>query len=458
LEDAAAIAALWSDVRIGHRGGSPVKRRAKNTNPTKANKSTQRVGNGFFATLGPGLITGASDDDPSGIGTYSQAGAQLGFSMGWTMLLTFPLMAAIQEISARIGRTTGHGIAGNLRRHYPNWLLQIIILPLFLANTINIGADLSGMADAARLLLGGPAFLYVLAFGLICVLGVVFVEYSRYVMVLKWLTLSLFAYVGTLFAANVPWPKAISGLLPQFNWNTAFLTTLVAILGTTISPYLFFWQASQEAEDVKTEKRRKPLLRAPWQAVNEFTRIRTDTLVGMAFSNLIALSIMITTAATLNQAGIKEIATSAQAAEALKPIAGEFASFVFAVGIIGTGLLAVPVLAGSAAYAIGEAWKWPIGLSKDPEDAVAFYSTVAAAGALGIALTLSPLDPIKALYWAAVINGVVAVPVMTVMMLMTRENRIMGKFVITGWLRWLGWVSTAAMAACVLAMIASWLI
>jgi hypothetical protein len=249
--------------------------------------------------------------------------------------------------------------------------LQIIILPLFLANTINIGADLSGMADAARLLLGGPAFLYVLAFGLICVLGVVFVEYSRYVMVLKWLTLSLFAYVGTLFAANVPWPKAISGLLPQFNWNTAFLTTLVAILGTTISPYLFFWQASQEAEDVKTEKRRKPLLRAPWQAVNEFTRIRT--LVGMAFSNLIALSIMITTAATLNQAGIKEIATSAQAAEALKPIAGEFASFVFAVGIIGTGLLAVPVLAGSAAYAIGEAWKWPIGLSKDPEDAVAFY-------------------------------------------------------------------------------------
>jgi NRAMP (natural resistance-associated macrophage protein)-like metal ion transporter len=458
LEDAATIAALWSDVRIGHRGGSPVKRRAKNTNPTKANKSTQRVGNGFFGTLGPGLITGASDDDPSGIGTYSQAGAQLGFSMGWTMLLTFPLMAAIQEISARIGRTTGHGIAGNLRRHYPNWLLQIIILPLFLANTINIGADLSGMADAARLLLGGPAFLYVLAFGLICVLGVVFVEYSRYVMVLKWLTLSLFAYVGTLFAANVPWPKAISGLLPQFNWNTAFLTTLVAILGTTISPYLFFWQASQEAEDVKTEKRRKPLLRAPWQAVNEFTRIRTDTLVGMAFSNLIALSIMITTAATLNQAGIKEIATSAQAAEALKPIAGEFASFVFAVGIIGTGLLAVPVLAGSAAYAIGEAWKWPIGLSKDPEDAVAFYSTVAAAGALGIALTLSPLDPIKALYWAAVINGVVAVPVMTVMMLMTRENRIMGKFVITGWLRWLGWVSTAAMAACVLAMIASWLI
>jgi Mn2+/Fe2+ NRAMP family transporter len=314
------------------------------------------------------------------------------------------------------------------------------------------------MADAAKLLLGGPALLYVLAFGLTCIVGIVFVEYRRYVMVLKWLTLTLFAYVATLFAANVPWAEAISGLLPRVSWNSMFLTTLVAILGTTISPYLFFWQASQEAEDVKTESRRRPLLRAPWQAVSAFTRIRTDTLVGMAFSNLIALAIMITTAATLNGAGTKEIATSAQAAEALKPIAGEFASLVFALGLIGTGLLAVPVLAGSAAYALGEAWKWPIGLSKDPEDAVAFYSTLAAAGALGIALTLSPLDPIKALYWAAVINGVVAVPVMTVMMVMTREKRVMGKFVIMGWLRWLGWASTAAMAACVLAMVASWLI
>jgi Mn2+/Fe2+ NRAMP family transporter len=313
------------------------------------------------------------------------------------------------------------------------------------------------MADAAKLLLVGPAFLYVIAFGLICIVGIVFVEYSLYVMVLKWLTLTLFAYVATLFAAKVPWAEAISGLLPRVSWNSMFLTTLVAILGTTISPYLFFWQASQEAEEVKTESRRKPLLRAPWQAVSAFTRIRTDTLVGMAFSNLIALAIIITTAATLNRAGTKEIATSAQAAEALKPIAGEFASLVFALGLIGTGLLAVPVLAGSAAYALGEAWKWPIGLSKDPEDAVAFYSTLAAAGVLGIALTLSPLNPIKALYWAAVINGVAAVPVMTVMMAMTGEKRVMGKFVIRGWLRWLGWASTAAMAACVLAMVAGWL-
>jgi NRAMP (natural resistance-associated macrophage protein)-like metal ion transporter len=424
----------------------------------KAKSGQPRTAIRLFSVLGPGLVTGAADDDPSGIGTYSQAGAQLGFGIGWTMLLTYPLMAAIQEISARVGRTTGHGIAGNLRRHYPNWLLQTIVLLLFLANTINIGVDLSGMADATKLLVGGPAFLYVLAFGLICILGIVFVDYNRYVMVLKWLTLSLFAYVAALFATHVPWAEAISGvLLPRIRWNNTFLTTLVAILGTTISPYLFFWQASQEAEDVKAARTRKPLIKAPWQAVSALTRIRADTLVGMAFSNIIAHSIMITTAATLNKSGIKEIATSAQAAQALKPIAGDFAFVVFGLGIVGTGLLAIPVLAGSAAYAIGEAWKWPIGLSREPEDAVAFYSTLAAAGVLGIALTLSPIDPIKALYWTAVINGVIAVPVMIVMMLTVRERRVMGKFVVGGWLRWLGWASTATMAACVIGMIVGWL-
>ena len=425
----------------------------------KANRNQPTTVIRFLSVLGPGLVTGAADDDPSGIGTYSQADAQLGFGIGWTMLLTYPLMAAIQEISARIGRTTGGGIAGNLRRHYPNWLLQTIVLLLFLANTINIGADLSGMADATRLLFGGPAFLYVFAFGSICILGIVFVQYSRYVMVLKWLTLSLFAYVAALFATHVPWIEAISGvLLPRVSWNGAFLTTLVAILGTTISPYLFFWQASQEAEDVKAEIQRKPLIRAPWQALSAFTRIRADTLAGMAFSNIIALSIIITTAATLNKAGIRQIATSAEAAQALKPIAGEFAFVVFALGIVGTGLLAIPVLAGSAAYAIGEAWKWPIGLSREPRDAAAFYSTLAVAGVLGMALSLSPIDPIKALYWTAVLNGIIAVPVMVVMMLMAREKRVMGKFVVGGWLRWLGWASTTAMAVCVIGMLAAWLV
>jgi NRAMP (natural resistance-associated macrophage protein)-like metal ion transporter len=411
----------------------------------------------LIGVLGPGLITGASDDDPSGIGTYSQAGAQFGFSIGWTMLLTYPLMVAIQEISARLGRTTGHGIAGNLCRHYPNWLLQIIVTLLFIANAINIGADLSAMADASKLLIGGPGFLYVAVFATICVAGIVFTSYDRYVMVLKWLTLSLFAYVAALFAAHVHWAEALAGLfVPRIHWSADFFTTLVAILGTTISPYLFFWQASQEAEDVKANRQRKPLVRAPRQARNAFERIHADTLVGMAFSNLIAIAIIVTTAATLNKAGITNVQTSAQAAEALKPVAGEFAFILFGLGIVGTGLLAIPVLAGSAAYAIGEACKWPIGLSRQPGKAAGFYATLTAAAVLGVAITLSPIDPIKALYWTAVINGVVAVPVMTVMMLMTAQPRIMGKFTISGWLRVLGWASTLAMAACVVGMVVGW--
>jgi NRAMP (natural resistance-associated macrophage protein)-like metal ion transporter len=411
----------------------------------------------FIQVLGPGLITGASDDDPSGIGTYSQAGAQLGFGIGWTMLLTYPLMVAIQEISARIGRTTGHGIAGNLCRHYPSWLLRVIVVLLFIANTINIGADLSAMADATKLLIGGPALLYVAIFGTLCVIAIVFANYDRYVFVLKWMTLSLFAYVAALFAVHVDWNDALAGVLvPRINWTADFFTSLVAILGTTISPYLFFWQASQEAEEVQVVQERKPLVRAPRQAKDAFERIRADTLVGMAFSNIIALAIILTAAATLHQAGVFSVETSAQAAEALKPIAGEFAFIIFALGIVGTGLLAIPVLAGSAAYAIGEACMWPIGLSRAPSKAVAFYSTLAAAAILGVAITLSPIDPIKALYWTAVINGVVAVPVMTIMMLMTAQPGIMGKFTIGGWLRWLGWASTLAMAACVIGMIVGW--
>jgi NRAMP (natural resistance-associated macrophage protein)-like metal ion transporter len=412
----------------------------------------------FIKKLGPGLITGASDDDPSGIGTYSQAGAQLGFSVGWTMLLTFPLMAAIQEISARIGRTTGQGIAGNLRRHYSDWLLYPIVGLLFLANTINIGADLSAMGDALKLLIGGPSTIYAVLFGIVCAIAIVFMDYSRYVMVLKWLTLVLFAYVAALFTIHVPWREALLGLLvPHVTWNAAFLTTLVAIFGTTISPYLFFWQASQEAEDERVNSHAKPLVEAPGQAPRAFDRIRADTLVGMAFSNIIALAIIFTTATTLHKTGITNIETSAQAAEALKPVAGNLAFVVFALGIIGTGLLAVPILAGSAAYAVGEAFKWPVGLSRKPKHAIAFYSILSAATVLGLAITLTPIDPIKALYWSAVINGVVAVPVMSVMMIITAQRKIMKKFIIVGWLRWLGWASTAAMAASVVGMIVGWL-
>lgn len=423
--------------------------RAKSHSAPSANK--------ILGRLGPGLITGASDDDPSGIGTYSQAGAQLGFGIGWTMLLTYPLMAAIQEISARIGRTTGHGIAGNLCRHYPGWLLQFIVVLLFIANTINIGADLGAMADAMKLLIGGPNILYVIGFATISVAGIVFLHYEQYARVLKWMTLSLFSYVAVVFAVRVPWSEALSGLLvPRIIWSNEFFTTLVAILGTTISPYLFFWQASQEVEEVQTKQERKPLLKAPRQALDAFSRIRADTLIGMAFSNIIALAIIFATAATLNKAGITSIETSAQAAEALRPIAGDFAFALFALGIAGTGLLAVPVLAGSAAYAVAEARRWPVGLTREPKEAAAFYSTLALATALGVVITISPIDPIKALYWTAVINGVIAVPVMAVMMLMTAQAKVMGKFVVRGWLRWLGWSSTIAMAACVVGMLVGW--
>lgn len=409
--------------------------------------------------LGPGLVTGASDDDPSGIGTYSQAGAQLGFGLGWSLVLAYPLMVAIQEISAIIGRTTGHGIAGNLCRHYPNWLLQTIVLLLFVANTINIGADLSAMADATRLLIGGPSVLYVIVFAAVCVAGIVFVNYGRYSLVLKWMTLVLFSYVAVFFVVHVPWDKALTGLVvPRITWSQAFFTTLLAIFGTTISPYLFFWQASQEVEEVHVSQDRKPLLRAPRQALDAFARIRADTLIGMALSNVIALAIMFATASTIGKAGNTNIETSIQAAKALQPIAGDFAFAIFTLGIVGTGLLAVPVLAGSAAYAIGEARRWPVGLSRQPREAVAFYSTLTAATCLGVAISLGPIDPIKALYWTAVINGIIAVPVMIVMMLMTAQSRVMGKFVITGWLRWLGWASTLVMGACVIGMVVGWVV
>ena len=407
----------------------------------------------ILRTLGPGLITGASDDDPSGIGTYSQAGAQLGYGIGWTMLLTFPLMVAIQEISARVGRVTGHGIAGNACRHYSPAVLNVVVALLFAANAINIGADLAAMADALRLLVGGPGFLYVLMFGVASTVAQIFLDYDRYSSILKWLTLSLFAYVAALAFADVQWNAALTGIfVPHVQWHATFLTTLVAILGTTISPYLFFWQASQEAEEQRIDGTKQPLANSSRDAQREFRRIRTDTVVGMGFSNLIALSIMIMTAATLHAAGKTEIETSAQAAEALRPIAGVAAEWIFALGIIGTGLLAIPVLAGSAAYAIGEGRKWKVGLGRKPRDAVLFYATLALSAAIGIALNFAPVSPISALYWSAVINGVLAVPIMVLLMLMARRRDVMDKFVVAGPLLWLGWLSTAVMALCVLAM------
>ena len=420
---------------------------------TKEQKCTSFRLRNIFGVLGPGLITGASDDDPSGIGTYSQAGAQLGFGIGWTMLLTYPLMAAIQEISARIGRITGHGIAGNVCRHLPAGLLWPMLAMLFLANTVNIAADLGAMADSLALLVHGPRILYVVLFALISVTAQIFFDYERYVGVLKWLTLSLFAYVAALAVIHVPWSEAIEGLLlPRIQWSGDFLTTLVAILGTTISPYLFVWQSAQEAEDQRIDRNKRPLKRDGRGAGKEFRRIRIDTLVGMAFSNLIGIAIIVTTAATLHAHGIANVQSSAQAAEALRPVAGDFAEVVFALGILGTGLLAIPVLAGSTAYAIGEGRKWPVGLSRKPQEAVAFYAVIAITGLLGVGLNLTPLYPIAALYWSAVVNGALAAPIMVILMLLVREPKAMGKFVVRGSLYWLGWLSTAAMALCVLGM------
>jgi NRAMP (natural resistance-associated macrophage protein)-like metal ion transporter len=408
--------------------------------------------------IGPGVITGASDDDPSGIATYSQAGAQYGYALTWLMLFTWPLMAAIQEISARIGRVTGRGIAANIREHYPVGLLRGIVLLLVIANTINLGADLGAMGDAARLLIGGSAHLYVVAFAVVCAVLEIFVSYQRYVRVLRWLTLSLFAYVATVLIVDVPWAAvAERTLVPSIVWDRAYIVLIVAVLGTTISPYLFFWQASEEAEDERVSPSARPLKRAPEQAPDEIRRIRIDTYVGMGLSNLVALCIMITTAATLHAHGVTEVETSEQAAEALRPVAGDFAFAVFACGIIGTGLLAVPVLAGSAAYAVAEALGWPAGLGRRPREAKAFYATVALGTLVGVGINFVNIDPIKALFWSAVINGVVAVPVMAMMMLMTKRRDVMGQFTLPRPLWILGWLSTAVMAAAVATMLAtSW--
>jgi len=408
----------------------------------------------FLEKLGPGLITGAADDDPSGIAAYSQAGAQFGYSLLWTLFFTYPLMVGIQVISARIGRVSGYGLAGNIRRHYSPALLYTLAGLLLLANTINIGADIGAMAEALALLVGGPRHLYIVAIGALCIVLQVFVSYHRYVRVLKWLTLSLFSYVAVVIAVDMPWTAVVRGtLMPSLSLNTDYLTTLVAIFGTTISPYLFFWQASQECEDLRAVKADKPLHDHPEQAPRQLRRIKIDTYIGMGFSNLIAFFIMLTTAATLHAHGINDIQSSAQAAEALRPIAGRFAFLLFSMGIIGTGLLAVPVLAGSSAFALAESFRWRRGLDLAPLRGARFYGVIALSTLIGVGLGFSHIDPIKALYWAAVINGVISVPIMFTMMRMVANPKVMGSFVATKRLAVLGWLATAAMGLAVAVML-----
>ncbi len=412
----------------------------------------QRTYQNWLKKLGPGLITGAADDDPSGIATYSQGGAQYGFGTLWTIFLTYPLMVGIQVISARIGCVTGRGLGANIAKTHSKGVALSLVTLLLFANTINIGADLAAMADAMQLVLGGPRHIYAVLIGMVCLLLQIFIPYQNYVRVLKWLTLSLFAYVGTVFAVHVPWAQVLHAtVVPKIEYSPEYLLLIVAIFGTTISPYLFFWQAGQEVEELQVERAGASLRLSPDDAKHHLHRINIDTVLGMAFSNLIAFFIMLTTAVTLFTHGAHDIHTSAQAAEALRPIGGEFTFILFAAGIIGTGMLAVPVLAGSAAYAVAETFRWSSSLGLELKAAKGFYAIIALATVVGVLLDFSPIDPVQGLVWSAVVNGVISVPLMIAMMRISSQRRIMGDFVISHRLRWLGWLATGVMAITVLA-------
>ena len=407
--------------------------------------------------LGPGLITGAADDDPSGIATYSQAGARFGFLTLWTIVFTYPLMVGIQLVSARIGRVTGRGLASNIRRNFPRPVLYTVVVLLVVANTVNIAADIAAMGEALELVVGGPPHGYAVLFGVICLLLQVFMPYRRYVRYLKWLTLALLSYVLVLLTIRIPWGLvAAHSVRPHLALGPDYLTVVVAVFGTTISPYLFFWQAAQEVEEVAAHPGAGALAHAPEGAAEHLRRIKIDTYLGMAFSNIVAFCIMLATAATLNASGVTDIQTSAQAAEALRPLAGDFTFLLFALGIIGTGLIAVPVLAGSAAYAVTESFEWRRGLDFKLLEAREFYAIIALATLGGVALDFSPIDPIRALFWSAVVNGVIAVPIMVVMMLLADDRKVMGRFTVTRRLRALGWLATGSMAAAVVAMLTTW--
>jgi len=400
----------------------------------------------ILRTLGPGLITGASDDDPSGIATYSQAGAKYGFALLWTMPLIYPMLVAIQEVSARIGRVTGKGLSGNIREHYNKYVALSFMLLLLVANTINIGADIGAIGESLTLLGSGHSLLYSFFITIGSSLLIIFIPYAKYVKILRWLTLSLFAYIAVAFIVEIDWLEALHSIvIPHISFTKEYLTMLIALLGTTISPYLFYWQASEEAEEEEDNPNAKPLIEAPRQAKKEFQRINIDTSVGMAFSNTVAFFIMLATASTLHKSGMTNIESAAQAAQALEPLAGKYASLLFSFGIIGTGLLALPVLAGSVAYAIGELLGYPVGLEKKPREAKVFYGVIAGILGVGFLLNFIGINPMKALYYAAVSNGILSVPIMFMMMIMSRNTKIMGKFTLSKPLKILGWMATIVM-------------
>lgn len=408
----------------------------------------------LLGRLGPGLITGAADDDPSGIATYSQAGAQFGLNMLWTVVFTYPLMTAIQAICARIGRVTGKGLASNMAGVMPRPLVGLLVLLLFVANIFNIGADLAAMGAAAELLVGRWQAGFAVLFALLSLVMQIFIPYRRYVRILKWMTLALFAYVGVVFSVHISWAEVFRTVVaPELQWSRDELMIVVAVFGTTISPYLFFWQAAEEVEDAGLGGKGSALLDEPSGASAELRRINIDTIIGMGFSNLIAFFIILTTAVTLNDAGITDITTASDAAEALRPIAGPFAFALFSIGIIGTGLLAIPVLAGSAAYAIGDLRGWAIGLEQQPRGAVAFYAVIAAGMGVGLGIVFLPIDPIEGLVWSALLNGIIAVPLMAAAMCVAGSRRQLGRFVAPRWQLILGWTATAVMGAAAAALL-----
>jgi Mn2+/Fe2+ NRAMP family transporter len=406
-----------------------------------------------LSRVGPGLITGVADDDPSGIATYSQAGAQFGLNMLWTMPLAFPLMAAIQSICGRIGRVTGKGLAANIKQAFPPVVLYGVVLLLLIANTLNISADVAAMGEVAELVSGFNRHLMTAVFVVATLLLQIFVPYHRYVFFLKWLTLSLLAYAAVLFTVHVPWGEvALRTVWPRFTLNAGAAAVVVGVFGTTISPYLFFWQASEEVEEMRG-RHDAALVRDTRAAGKELRRIKWDTWSGMFYSDITAFFIILATAVTLHVAGITDIKTAAQAATALRPLAGNFAFVLFALGILGVGMIGVPVLAGSAAYALAEAMNWTWGLERKASDARGFYGVIAVSVLAGLVIQYSPISPMKALFWSAVINGVVAVPLMVVIMLLVAKKSVMGKFTAPCSLVVLGWIATAVMGAAALAML-----
>jgi len=432
-------------------GSNPTARTALNT--AGAPLAADRARPPWWKAIGPGLITGAADDDPSGIATYTNAGAQFGYGVGWTLLLTYPLMVGIQLASARIGRITGQGLTENFARICPARIVHALVALLVVANVINLGADLNAMGDAVALTVHGPAAVYSVGFGIVSLLLQVFLPYRRYVGILKWLTLSLLAYIGVAFAVHVDWNAALRGAVwPNMRWNRESVTTVVAILGTTISPYLFFWQAAQEVEEIHRVRQDKPLVQAPAQGPRHLRRLRVDTLVGMGFSNLIAFFMIVAAAATLHQQGLTNVQTTSQAAQALRPLAGDFAFWLFAAGVVGTGLLASPVLAGSAAYAVASAFKVRKGLDQPVHAARTYYLILAAAMLVGIAIGIAGFKPIAALYWAAVINAVISVPIMVAVMVAASSPRLVGEMPLAWPWKLLGWSATVAMALATIAM------